>query len=99
MGDLVGFPSLASAAYMQGRAAAQHIQGNTDYRLDGADIPAGIYTSPEISSIGKTERELTDAKIPMKLVILNSKVWLAPKSPVELLECSRFSFIARHSQF
>ena len=67
VGDLVGFPSLASAAYMQGRAAAQHIQGNTEYRLDSADTPAGIYTSPEISSIGKTERELTDAKIPYEV--------------------------------
>jgi NAD(P) transhydrogenase len=67
VGDLVGFPSLASAAYMQGRAAAQHIQGNKDYRLDMADIPAGIYTSPEISSIGKTERDLTLAKIPYEV--------------------------------
>jgi NAD(P) transhydrogenase len=67
VGDVVGFPSLASAAYMQGRAAAQHIQGNTEYRLDSADTPAGIYTSPEISSIGKTERELTDSKIPYEV--------------------------------
>ncbi len=67
VGDIVGFPSLASAAYMQGRAAAQHIQGNTEYRLDMADIPAGIYTSPEISSIGKTERELTIEKIPYEV--------------------------------
>ncbi len=67
VGDLVGFPSLASAAYMQGRAAAQHIQGNTEYQLDSADTPAGIYTSPEISSIGKTERELTDAKVPYEV--------------------------------
>jgi NAD(P) transhydrogenase len=31
------------------------------------DIPAGIYTSPEISSLGKTERELTEAKIPYEV--------------------------------
>lgn len=67
VGDIVGFPSLASAAYMQGRAAAQHIQGNIEYKLDMADIPAGIYTSPEISSIGKTERELTLDKIPYEV--------------------------------
>jgi NAD(P) transhydrogenase len=58
---------LASAAYRQGRAAAQHIQGNKEYRLDMADTPAGIYTSPEISSIGKTERDLTLAKIPYEV--------------------------------
>lgn len=67
VGDVIGYPSLASAAYMQGRAAAQHIEGNTDYRLDMADIPTGIYTSPEISSIGKSERELTEAKIPYEV--------------------------------
>lgn len=67
VGDVIGFPSLASAAYMQGRAAAQHIEGNTEYRLDMADIPTGIYTSPEISSIGKSERELTEAKIPYEV--------------------------------
>lgn len=66
VGDVIGHPSLASAAYMQGRGAAQHIQGTTaNVRL--TDIPAGIYTSPEISSIGKTERELTEAKIPYEV--------------------------------
>ncbi len=60
VGDVIGHPSLASAAYMQGRGAAQHIQGTAaDVKL--TDIPAGIYTSPEISSIGKTERELTSS--------------------------------------
>lgn len=67
VGDLVGFPSLASAAYMQGRAAAKHLQGDSSYHLDMADTPAGIYTSPEISCIGKTERELTAAKIPYEV--------------------------------
>ena len=67
VGDVVGFPSLASAAYMQGRAAAQHILGATDSKLQKHDVPTGIYTSPEISSIGKTERELTEAKIPYEV--------------------------------
>lgn len=66
VGDVIGFPSLASAAYMQGRAAAQHITGHANnFRL--ADIPTGIYTSPEISSIGKSERELTAAKVPYEV--------------------------------
>ena len=66
-GDLVGFPSLASAAYTQGRTAANHILGNeVDDDLAG-DFPTGIYTSPEISSVGKTERELTAAKIPYEI--------------------------------
>jgi NAD(P) transhydrogenase len=67
VGDVIGFPQLASAAYMQGRAAASAIAtGRSDeFRLDL--IPTGIYTIPEISSVGKTERELTEAKIPHEL--------------------------------
>lgn len=67
VGDVVGYPALASAAYMQGRAAAQHLIGHTDYCLKMSDIPTGIYTSPEISSIGKSERELTEAKVPYEV--------------------------------
>jgi NAD(P) transhydrogenase len=67
VGDVVGFPSLASAAYDQGRFAATHIvEGRLEHKLV-ADIPAGIYTSPEISSIGKTERELTAAGVPYEV--------------------------------
>lgn len=67
VGDVVGFPALASAAYMQGRSAAQHITGEVESKLRHSDIPTGIYTSPEISSIGLSERELTEAKIPYEV--------------------------------
>lgn len=67
VGDVVGYPSLASAAYDQGRFAAAHIiNGKTDFNLI-EQIPTGIYTIPEISSIGKTERELTAEKIPYEV--------------------------------
>ena len=67
VGDVVGFPSLASAAYDQGRFAASHIIfGKCDEELVKY-IPTGIYTIPEISSIGLTERELTDKKIPYEV--------------------------------
>ncbi len=67
VGDVVGYPSLASASYDQGRFAAIHIvEGKTDYQLV-ENIPTGIYTLPEISSIGKTEKELTEEKIPYEL--------------------------------
>lgn len=66
VGDIVGFPALASAAYMQGRAAATHILTGRCDQL-ARDIPIGIYTSPEISSLGKTERELTLEKIPYEV--------------------------------
>ncbi|MCA9192064.1 MAG: Si-specific NAD(P)(+) transhydrogenase [Planctomycetales bacterium] len=67
VGDIIGYPALASAAYMQGRAAALHLIGNTDHKMSLADIPTGIYTSPEISSIGATERDLTAARVPYEV--------------------------------
>jgi NAD(P) transhydrogenase len=66
-GDIIGLPSLASAAYDQGRFAATHlVTGSCNVELR-PDIPTGIYTSPEISSIGKTERELTAEKVPYEV--------------------------------
>jgi NAD(P) transhydrogenase len=67
VGDVIGYPSLASAAYVQGRAAALHIAGDEAGKLLAQDIPTGIYTSPEISSIGQTERELTAAGVPYEV--------------------------------
>ncbi|WP_437758264.1 Si-specific NAD(P)(+) transhydrogenase [Sorangium sp. So ce1389] len=66
VGDVVGFPALASASYDQGRFAASHICGQADYKLV-RDIPTGIYTTPEISSLGKSERELTAEKVPYEV--------------------------------
>ena len=67
VGDVIGFPSLASAAYDQGRFAAKHIvTGASDFKLV-EQIPTGIYTIPEISSLGATERELTAQKIPYEV--------------------------------
>ncbi|MFK8112673.1 MAG: Si-specific NAD(P)(+) transhydrogenase [Rubripirellula sp.] len=67
VGDVIGVPSLASAAYTQGRAAATHFLGQANGSLRLNDIPTGIYTSPEISSVGKTERELTEACVPYEV--------------------------------
>ena len=67
VGDVIGPPALASAAYVQGRYAAKHLMdGSTDRSLLHT-IPSGIYTSPEISSLGRTERELTEAGIPYEV--------------------------------
>ena len=66
VGDVVGWPSLASASYDQGRAAAFEIMGKESY-WHADDVPTGIYTIPEISSVGKTERELTAAKVPYEV--------------------------------
>jgi len=67
VGDVVGSPSLASAAYDQGRFAMLHLlEGTAEHRLV-EDIPAGIYTIPEISSLGATERDLTAQRVPYEV--------------------------------
>ncbi|MCG8607070.1 Si-specific NAD(P)(+) transhydrogenase [bacterium] len=67
VGDVVGYPSLASAAFDQGRFAATHlISGECEHRLV-EDFPTGIYTLPEISSVGLTERELTADRVPYEV--------------------------------
>ena len=67
VGDVIGFPSLASAAYDQGRFAAQIIlDGHAPYQL-AKEYPTGIYTIPEISSLGRSERELTEACVPFEV--------------------------------
>ena len=67
VGDVIGYPSLASAAYNQGRFAAEAmLQGECHTSLI-EDIPTGIYTIPEISSVGKTEQELTQQKVPYEV--------------------------------
>ncbi len=62
-GDVIGFPALAATSMEQGRKAACHMFGAP---LQGTDLPFpfGIYTVPEISMIGRTERELTGERVP-----------------------------------
>lgn len=64
-GDVIGWPSLASASYDQGRSVAAAIN-NMPCRFV-TDAPTGIYTIPEISSIGETESELTNSKTPYEV--------------------------------
>jgi NAD(P) transhydrogenase len=67
VGDLAGPPGLASAGYVQGCHALQHLMNpeHPAMRLDL--VPSGIYTLPEISSVGLTERELLAQKIPYEV--------------------------------
>lgn len=67
VGDVVGYPGLASASYDQGRFAAEHmLDSECDLSLV-RDIPTGIFTTPEISSVGRTERELTADNVPYEV--------------------------------
>ena len=66
VGDVIGWPGLASAALDQGRAASEDMLDADDFRFV-SEVPSGIYTIPEISSIGKTEEELTSASVPYEV--------------------------------
>jgi len=67
VGDVVGYPALASASYDQGRFAAAHLSDPACGLGLVKDIPTGIYTTPEISSVGRTERELTEQQVPYEV--------------------------------
>ncbi len=69
-GDVIGFPSLASTSYAQGRMAARHAMG-----LPVSEVPSlfpfAVYSIPEIAMVGKMEKELRDEGIPYALGIAN----------------------------
>ncbi len=66
VGDVIGFPSLASVSMEQGRLAAAHAVGK-QVKSNPASYPYGIYTIPEISFVGKTEEQLTDEDVPYEV--------------------------------
>jgi NAD(P) transhydrogenase len=63
VGDVIGFPSLASTSAEQGRLASCHAFGLEAHSMSEL-LPFGIYSIPEISYVGRTERELTEAAVP-----------------------------------
>jgi NAD(P) transhydrogenase len=65
VGDVIGFPSLASTSAEQGRLAAAHACGVA--AQPAHDLPFGIYSIPEIGFVGRTELELTEASVPYEV--------------------------------
>jgi NAD(P) transhydrogenase len=68
VGDVIGFPALASTSMEQGRLAALHACGEPTREMQRLQ-PIGIYTIPEISFVGRTEDELTEDRIPFEVGI------------------------------
>ncbi|HWB37024.1 MAG TPA: Si-specific NAD(P)(+) transhydrogenase [Rugosimonospora sp.] len=68
VGDIIGFPALASTSMEQGRLAAHHACDEPAREMHALQ-PIGIYTIPEISYIGSTEDELTTARVPFEVGI------------------------------
>lgn len=64
VGDVIGFPALASTSMEQGRQASCHACGEPTTGSLPELFPVGIYSIPEISMVGKTEAQLTEAGIP-----------------------------------
>jgi NAD(P) transhydrogenase len=67
VGDVIGFPSLASVSMEQGRIAAERAFGEDTVQSNPSFYPYGIYTIPEISFIGKTEEQLTEEDVPYEV--------------------------------
>jgi len=69
VGDVIGFPSLASVSMEQGRIAASEAFEGGEIQSNPSFYPYGIYTIPEISFIGKTEEQLTEEDVPYEVGI------------------------------
>ena len=70
VGDVIGFPALASTAMEQGRLAACHMFGVAAHSFPEL-FPFGIYAIPEISMVGKTEEQLTEEGVPYEAGVAN----------------------------
>ncbi len=63
VGDVIGFPALASTSAQQGRLAACHAFDAPAHSAPEY-FPFGIYAVPEMSTVGLTEKELSGKNIP-----------------------------------
>ncbi len=63
IGDVIGFPALASTSMEQGRLAMCHALGLMYREQMTEHLPMGIYTIPEVSSIGETEEALKEKRV------------------------------------
>lgn len=72
VGDVVGYPALASTSAEQGRHASCHMFG-METRSMPKLFPFGIYAIPEISWVGATEAELTQQGVPFETGVARYK--------------------------
>jgi NAD(P) transhydrogenase len=63
VGDLIGRPALASTGMEQGRAAVLYAF-DREQHVTAENLPMAVYTIPEISYVGKTEKEVQQENIP-----------------------------------
>lgn len=65
VGDVVGFPALASVSMEQGRRAVCNAFGEPFSACE--HMPYGLFTIPEISMVGKNEQQLTKERVPYEV--------------------------------
>lgn len=68
-GDVTGFSLLAHTAYREGEVVVNNLTGRKDHMRYNA-IPGVVYTNPEISSVGHTEKTAKDKGIAYKVAQL-----------------------------
>src|SRR5262249_19863597 len=67
VGDVIGFPALAATSMEQGRGALCHAFGIVFKTAMSPHVPYGIYSIPEISTIGPSEQDLIAKGIPYEV--------------------------------
>lgn len=73
VGDVVGFPGLASTSMVQARIAVLHAFGELQNESMPKEFPYGIWTIPAVAMVGKTEEELTEACVPYEIGVAHFK--------------------------
>ena len=64
VGDVIGFPALASTSMEQARAAVVHAFDLTYKEKLAPFLPLAVYAIPEVSAVGLTEDECREKNIP-----------------------------------
>ena len=67
IGDIVAGPALAHVASAEAIHCVEHICGLEPEAVDYSTIPSCIFTSPEVASVGMTEKQAEDAGIDYKV--------------------------------
>lgn len=69
-GDCTGVFMLASVAAQQGRIAMAHLLGDAVHPLDLTQVSSNIFTSPEIATVGLSERAIADQGVQADIAML-----------------------------
>jgi dihydrolipoamide dehydrogenase len=67
IGDIVHGPALAHVASAEGICCVEHIAGTNPVPVNYKNIPSCIYTSPEVASVGLTEKQAIEQGYEIKV--------------------------------